>query len=106
MGLVIERYITTDDTGKTYKMTGKSKDNPGIWAVQVRMAYVDVYGITDNFRGEPETFFVERATLEKLKMLPARSGSAPKSEETQRDELRETLEKLLSLVGVYPAEEG
>jgi hypothetical protein len=99
-------FITTDDTGNVYEFPRTRKqENIHLWEVQVTMKSVeDSSGLTIE-RGTSGRFYVERSTIEKLGMLGKRVEPLPTSEDSlkrHQNELRETLEKLLSLVGVYP----
>lgn len=102
MPKVNKTFITTDDTGEVFEFDGVHRDSrPQIWAIRMQADIVDSYGSYHfgNFT-DPMVFFVRRETLEKVGKFTRRDAPAPTAE--QQDELRETLEKLLSLVGVFP----
>jgi len=102
MPKTIKTFITTDDTRRTYAMDGKPSENrPQLWLVRISISWVSEYGMADRPHGLGHDFYVERSTLEKLGMMPCAPELKPDPEKAQ-DELRETLEKLLSLVGIYP----
>lgn len=106
MAKIVKTYITTDDTNLTYELDGTYKEHKTqLWAVSISIDAVDQYG---NYSFTPhtskKTFFVERQTLERLGMVSYSQTKAPELPRTKEDDIRETLEKLLSLVGVYPAE--
>lgn len=110
MPKITKNFITTDDTNKTYEMPGYGgqtpKGNPQLWAIEIKMDALDNNG-NYHFSGDgsgPKVFFVERQTLERLGMTSYIEAKPPVPPRTQEDEIRETLEKLLSLVGVYPEE--
>ena len=107
MAKITKIFITTDDTGKTYEMPGyggdNPKDQPQLWLVEVRIDALDKNGQAV-LKGPGHLFYVERSTLEKLSMVSRHDTPEPKPPVTKEDEIRETLEKLLSLVGVYPEE--
>lgn len=101
----IKIFITTDDTGKTYEMPGydgdNPKDQPRLWLVELRIKLLDKNG-QGFFKGLLHEFYVEQSTIEKLGMIPYHDTPEPQPPITKKDEVRETLEKLLSLLGVYP----
>ena len=107
MPKITKVFITTDDTGKTYEMGGYGgstpKDQPQLWAIEVKMSALDNNGQASFGPGghSPHQFYVERATLERLGMTGRIDTPLPPPEQAV-DEVRETLEKLLSLVGIYP----
>jgi hypothetical protein len=98
-------FITTDDTGKTYELGIKKSNAPQLWLIRVQMACIDEAGYAHIgwSQQSPKEYYVERSTLEKLGMVPVPRTADPKDPEEEKNELRETLEKLLSLVGIYPA---
>ena len=97
-------FITTDDTNKTYEMAGYGgntpEDQPQLWLIEIRMDALDNNGHA-SVKGPPHVFYVERATLERLGMVGRHNTPLPPPVQAV-DEIRETLEKLLSLVGIYP----
>jgi hypothetical protein len=101
-------YITCDDTGETYvfPMEKNSAPHPQIWAIQVQATTINYdgeYTEFSDFSGHMSTYFVERPLLDKIKFF-----SAPEAREylpeSEKDKLRETLLKLLEIIGVLPEE--
>lgn len=106
MGRIVKTFIMTDDTGKTYEKDGTyQEESVQLWAIEISMSALDTNGNYSTYGRKSHIFYVERQTLERLGLVPYFQAKAPVAPRTQEDEIRETLEKLLSLVGVYPAEE-
>ena len=103
MSKLTRTFITTDDTGRTYEMDGKdSPGRPQLWFVEIKMEIVESTGYHRG-TGTGKGFYVERSTLEKVGMIGHRIVTPkPGPVQDAQDEVRETLEKLLSLVGIYP----
>jgi hypothetical protein len=102
MPKIVKTIITTDDTGKTYEMDGKNGIRPQLWYIEIAVDCLDNWGNHEKPGSKKAGFYVERGTLEKLGMVPYAQVKPPEFPNTQEDEVRETLEKLLSLVGIYP----
>lgn len=106
MAKIVKTSITTDDTGKTYEMDGiycgEKGDRPQLWYMEIAVDCLDNWGNHSPPGSKKAGFHVERGTLEKLGMVPYSQIEAPEPPRTQKDEVQETLEKLLSLVGIYP----
>lgn len=99
MGRRSQVIITCDDTGKEYVFDGVNK-NPQVLMINIRYAFVDMdgYARIDSYTQAKE-FYVTRQFADKLlfqkKDMPV---------EEKRDKVRECLEKLMSLIGIYPQE--
>ena len=97
-------FITTDDTGNVYEFPRPlDGNNVQLWEITITMSCVeDKSGYSGTYH-PPKTFYVERDTLKKLGMIGQPPPDSPNAKPPGMDEeLRETLEKLLSLVGIYP----
>ena len=102
MAKITKTYITTDDTNKTYLMDpAAGASNPKLYRIDVGFNYVEPNGYSKPVPRNIKEFYVERNTLERLGMLPFIPKREPENKPTI-DEVRETLEHLLSLVGIYP----
>jgi len=104
MGKTTKTFITTDDTSQTYEMDGVYRPETQLWLAEVKIVAIDSSGCQSRSMSFPKEFYVERSTIEKLGLVPYKHSDEPATKEEKQDNVKEALEKLLSLVGVYPEE--
>lgn len=99
MGIVTTTKVTTDDTKKTYDFP--SKTNPQIWNLKLVLdGVVDYTGdLNSGHRQEIGSFFVERATLERIGKMPVIETDGEPTPPTPRT-VEELLNELLDLMAV------
>lgn len=97
--------ITTHDTKKTYEFpSGKTKNIPNLWEVEMKISAVDWLGRSDfNYRYTTKRICLERETLLSHGLtgeIKDKEGKVIEPPKTPEDLILE----LLEIVGVYPTE--